>query len=189
MKVHTSGAQRLKALKLHREDPKSNYAPRYSISRWKKQEEDLLKRPAQELRSKNYFLKKEDDTRLIGVFPIQQLKTLKKLVKRRCKGKPVSTKWIQNAFFITCKQDLQPGFDPSNTSQFGSKWCQNYKRRQGLSVRRRTNKKKTSVFERLDKIHGYHAYCQHDMAFAEISSEEEESSAEEAESSSEESSS
>ena len=63
MKVHTSGAQRLKALKLHREDPKSNYAPRYSISRWKKQEEDLLKRPAQEPRSKNYFLKKEDDTR------------------------------------------------------------------------------------------------------------------------------
>ena len=137
----------------------------------------------------NYFLKKEDDTRLTGVFPIQQLKTLKKLVKRRCIGKPVSTKWIQNDFFITCKQDLPPGFDPSNTSQFGSKWCQNYKRRQGLSVRRRTNKKKTSVFERLHKIHGYHGYCQYDMAFAEISSEEEESSSEEAESSSEESSS
>ena len=100
-----------------------------------------MKRPAQELRSKNYFLKKEDDTRLTGVFPIQQLKTLKKLVKRRCIGKPVSTKWIRNDFFITCKQDLPPGFDPSNTSQFGYKWCQNYKRRQGLSVRRRTNRK------------------------------------------------
>ena len=43
-------------------------------------------------------------------------------------------------------------------------------------VRRRTNKKKTSVFERLHKIHGFHAYCQYDTAFDEISSEEEESS-------------
>ena len=42
MKKHTSGAQRLKALKLHRQDPKSNYAPPYAISRWKKQEADLL---------------------------------------------------------------------------------------------------------------------------------------------------
>ena len=42
-----------------------------------------------------------------------------------------------------------------------------------------------SVFQRLHKIHGYHAYCQYDMAFAEISSEEEESSSESKESSSE----
>ena len=178
MKVHISGAQRLNALKLHREDPKSSYAPRYQISRWKKQEKDLLKRPVQELRSKNYFLKKEDDTRLTKVFPIQQLKTLKKLEKRRGQGKPVSTKWIRNDFFLTCKEDLPPGFDSSNTSQFGPQWVQNYKRWQGLSVRRRTNKKKTSVFERLHKIHGFHAYCQFDMVFAEISSEEEESSSE-----------
>ena len=68
MKKHTSGAQRLKALKLHREDPKSNYAPPYAISRWKKQEADLLKRPMKELQSKNYFLKKENDVRLTGVF-------------------------------------------------------------------------------------------------------------------------
>ena len=54
---------------------------------------------------------------------------------------------------------------------------------------RGTNKKKTSVFERLHMIHGYHAYTQYDMAFVDISSEEEESSSTEDELSSEESSS
>ena len=144
-----------------------------------------MKRSVQELRSKNYFSKKEDDPSLTGVFPIQQLKTLKKLEKRQCLGKPVSTKWIRNDFFLTCKKDQPSGFDPSKTSQFGPQWIKNYKRKHGLSVRRRTNKKKTSVFQRLHKIHGYHAHCQYDMAFAEISSEEEESSSESEESSSE----
>ena len=176
MKKHTSGAQRWKALKLHREDPKSNYAPPYAISRWKKQEADLLKRPIKELQSKNYFLKKESDVRLTEVFPQQQMKTLRKLEKRRGQGKPVSTKWIRNTMFLTCVQDRPPKFDPSKKSQFGPQWVSNYQDSHDLSVRRRTNKKKTSVFERLHKIHGFHAYCQYDIAFDEISSEEEESS-------------
>ena len=157
MKKHTSGAQRLKDLKLHREDPKSNYAPPYVISRWKKQEADLLKRPMKELQSKNYFLKKESDVRLTGVFPQQQVKTLRKLEKRRGQGKPVSTKWIRNTMFLTCVQDRPPKFDPSKKSQFGPQWVSNYQDSHDLSVRRRTNKKKTSVFERLHKIHGFHA--------------------------------
>ena len=49
----------------------------------------------------------------------------------------------------------------------------------------KNKQEETSVFQRLHKIHGYHAYCQYDMAFAEISSEEEESSSESEESSSE----
>ena len=126
MKKHTSGAQRWKALKLHREDPKSNYAPPYAISRWKKQEADLLKRPIKELQSKNYFLKKESDVRLTGVFPQQQMKTLRKLEKRRGQGKPVSTKWIRNTMFLTCVQDRPPKFDPSKKSQFGQQWVSNY---------------------------------------------------------------
>ena len=85
--------------------------------------------------------------------------------------------------FLTCKEDLPPGFDSSNISQFGSQWVKNFQDKHGLSVRRRTNKKKTSVFERLHKMHGFHAYCQYDMAFAEISSEEEESFSEESSSS------
>ena len=184
MKKHTSGAQRWKALKLHREDPKSNYAPPYAISRWKKQEADLLKRPIKELQSKNYFLKKESDVRLTGVFP-QQVKTLRKFEKRRGQGKAVSTKWIRNTMFLTCVQDRPPKFDPSKKSQFGPQWVSNYQDRHDLSVRRRTNKKKTSVFERLHKIHGFHACCQYDTVFDDISSVEEDSSSSEESSSTE----
>ena len=81
-------------------------------------------------------------------------------------------------------QDQLPKFDPSKKSRFSSQWVNNYQDKHYLSVRRRTNKKKTSVFERLHKIHGFHAYCQYDMAFDEISSEEEESSSSEEEESS-----
>ena len=85
-------------------------------------------------------------------------------------------KWIRNEMFFICKEDMPPGFDPSNKKQFGSRWCDDFMDRKELSVRRRTNKKKTSVFERLHMIHGYHAFTQYKMAFAENSSEEEESS-------------
>ena len=118
-----------------------------------------------------YSLKKQDDVRLTGVFPQQQMKTLRKLEKRRGHGKPVSTKWIRNTMFLTCEEDRPPNFDASEKAQFGSQWASNYQNRHELSVRRRTNKKKSSVFERLHKIHGFHAYCQYDMAFDEISSE------------------
>ena len=93
----TTGTQRLNALKQHREDPKSKPAPSYQISRWKKQEADLLERPVRELRSKNYFLKKKDDRRLTGYFPKQQAKLVVRIKRRRGKGKPCSTKWIQHA--------------------------------------------------------------------------------------------
>ena len=53
-----------------------------------------------------------------------------------------------------------------------------------MSIRLKTNKKKTSVFERMHKIQGYRWYCVYQMAFAPISSEEEESSTSEEESSS-----
>ena len=113
------------------------------------------------------------------------MKTLRKLEKRRGQEKPVSTKWIRNTMFLTCVQDRPPKFDPSKKSQFGPQWVSNYQDSHDLSVRRRTNKKKTSVFERLHKIHGFHACCQYDMLFDEISSEEEESSSSEESSSTE----
>ena len=59
--------------------------------------------------------------------------------------------------------------------------------RHHLSIRKRTNKKKQSIFEKLHKIKNYHHYCIYELADDEISSEEEESSSdsEEEESSSE----
>ena len=54
--------------------------------------------------------------------------------------------------------------------------------REDMSIRRKTNKKKTSVFERMHKVQGYRWYCVYQMPFAVISSEEEESSTSEEES-------
>ena len=56
--------------------------------------------------------------------------------------------------------------------------------REDVSIRRKTKKKKSSVFERMHKIQGFRWYCVYQMAFAPISSEEEESSSSEEESSS-----
>ena len=53
-----------------------------------------------------------------------------------------------------------------------------------LSIRCKTDKKTTSVFERMHKIQGYRWYSIYQMAFAPISSEEEESSSSEQESTS-----
>ena len=41
--------------------------------------------------------------------------------------------------------------------------------REGLSVRRATNIKKTTVWERLHKVHNYHCYTQFQMANEDIS--------------------
>ena len=84
-------------------------------------------------------------------------------------------------FFLTLQfpffcEDRPPKFDPDNKSHFSQQWVDKFQSRHGLSIRRRTNKKKTSVFERLHTIHGFHAYCQYDMVFDDISSEEESSS-------------
>ena len=76
------------------------------------------------------------------------------------------------------------GFDPINLNQFGKQWVNRFMKRQDMSVRRKTNKKKTSVFERMHKIQGYRWYCVYQMAYAPISSEEEESSTSEEEKSS-----
>ena len=61
--------------------------------------------------------------------------------------------------------------------------------RHHLAIRRKTNKKKTSVFHRLHKIQNYHFYCVFKLADSDISDTETESSTEETESSTEESSS
>ena len=87
--------------------------------------------------------------------------------------------------FRSCKEDRPGGFDFSKTSQFGEQWVTNYQDRYDLSVRRRTNKKKTSASERLHRIHEYQAHTQYEMGFADISSEESESSSSESDESSE----
>ena len=64
------------------------------------------------------------------------------------------------SYIVHCIKDKPIDFDPSKKSQCSSQWCKNFKKREGLSNRRRTNKKDKSVWEKLHMIHGYHAYVQ-----------------------------
>jgi hypothetical protein len=85
-----------------------------------------------------------------------------------------------------CRNDLPQGYDPSKYN-FGCNWASAFMTRHHLAIRRKTNKKKTSIFHRLHKIKNYHFYCVFKLADSDISSTETESSSEESESSTEQS--
>ena len=126
---------------------------------------------------------------MVGVFPEQQKKLKKAIIRRRGLGLRCSTTWIGNQMFHICKEDMPVGFDSSKISQFGKRWVNRFMESEDLSIRCKTNKKKTSVFDRMHKIQGYRWYSIYQMPFAPISSEEEESSSSEQESTSSEESS
>jgi hypothetical protein len=82
-----------------------------------------------------------------------------------------------------------PDYNPEK-NKFKEKWCKLFLKRNGLSIRRKTNKKKQSIFEKLHKIKNYHHYTVFQLADEDISSEESEEEEEsEAEEESEEASS
>ena len=54
-----------------------------------------------------------------------------------------------------CREDSPAGFDPSK-DKFGHCWVQKFMHRKDLGLRRATNIKKDSVFEKLHKVHRYH---------------------------------
>jgi len=74
-----------------------------------------------------------------------------------------------------CKIDNPATYDPLK-NKFGCHWVNLYMFRHHLSIRRKTNKKKTSVFQRLHKIKNYHYFCVYMLADCSISDTESESS-------------
>ena len=71
-----------------------------------------------------------------------------------------------------CNRVQPEGYDPKK-HKFGQHWVANMMKRDGLSVRRPTNRKKASVFTRLHKVHNYHHYSQYELADDPPSSESE----------------
>ena len=67
-----------------------------------------------------------------------------------------------------CNTDKPSGYDPEK-NKFKKKWCYNFLDRKGLSIRRKTNKKKQSVFEKLHKIKNYLHYIVYELADDDIS--------------------
>ena len=58
------------------------------------------------------------------------------------------------------------------TTAFICKYVSTFTTRHHLAIRRKTNKKKTSVFHRLHKIQNYHFYCVFKLADSDISDTE-----------------
>ena len=142
----------MRAEQKHREDSSSKHSPSSSISRWKQQEEHLLRLPQKTLRHKNYYITKKDDPRLTGCFPKQRAKLKLDIIRRRGAGIPCSTTWVGHRMFQICSKDMPEGFDPSNKNQFNKARIHRFMGHEDLSVRSRTNKKKKSIFERMHKI-------------------------------------
>ena len=173
--------QRFRCVKMSKKDFKNTGKSRANLSNWKKQMPAICKLPIQDRRSKNYLLQKEDDTRKTGLFPKQQEKLKDDFAERRARGEAVSTVWLRMHMKFICNRDKPAGYDPQK-HKFGDCWCNNFLDRKGLSVRRRTNKKKTSVFQRLHKINNYKYYTVFKLADDPISSSESESEESESES-------
>ena len=114
---------------------------------------------------------KQDDVRITGLFPKQQKKVRDDIFKRRKKGYAVSTTWARARMTYHCQRDKPSGYDPTK-HKFLDNWCRKFLDRHDLSIRRKTNKKKTSIFEKIHKIKNYHHYCVYDLADDDISSEE-----------------
>jgi hypothetical protein len=110
-------------------------------------------------------------------FQFSKKKLADHIRKRRGQGKPVSTTYIRRKMKQFCIKDKVKNFDEEKNI-FGQHWVTNYMDKNNFSVRRTTNIKKKSIFERLHKVHNYHWYTQFQMALEDISdlseSEEEE---------------
>ena len=71
-----------------------------------------------------------------------------------------------------CASDKPVGYDPEK-DKFKHRWVQKFMKRKKLSVRKATNKKKKSIWERLHKIHNFHHFCVYELADDPISDLEE----------------
>ena len=61
-----------------------------------------------------------------------------------------------------CKADKPSGYDPKK-NKFTQTWVKKFMQREGLSVRRATNRKKTTIWEKIHKVENYHWYVLYKM--------------------------
>ena len=54
-----------------------------------------------------------------------------------------------------CDKDKPSGYNPKK-DKFTQTWVRKFMKRQGLSIRRKTNRKKTFIWKRIHKIENYH---------------------------------
>lgn len=121
---------------------------RINLSTWRKQKSDILILPLDKIRDKNYLLPKKTDFRITGLFPNQQQQIKTEIFEKRKNGEAVSTLWVRSRTKYLCDNDKLANYDKTK-HKFTENWCCKFLSRHGLSVRKKTNKKKSSVFSRL----------------------------------------
>ena len=117
----------------------------------------------------------QDDVRLTGKFPVQQAKVLEDFIEARFHGRAVSRKFLRRSMKKHCNEDMPQGYDPAK-DKFTNQWCRKFMKRHGLSMRKRTNKKKECIWKRMHKIKNFHHFTVFRLPDMDISDEEEESS-------------
>ena len=77
--------------------------------------------------------------------PKQKLKLKSQILERRRDGEAVSGTWTKARIKFICEQDKPAGYN-SEKHKFTNHWFTNFLNRQGLSIRKKTNKKKLRYF-------------------------------------------
>lgn len=75
-------------------------------------------------------------------------------LKRRSDGWRVSYAWITAQMHILCKKHQPPKYDPEKYT-FGTSWVRRFCRRWNISLRKKSNSKCKSVFQRLHQVKNY----------------------------------
>ena len=89
-------------------------------------------------------------------------------MNRRFEGKAVSTNWIRIQMRRHCIEDNPMGFDPTK-DKFTQMWVKKFMKIKKLSIRRKTNRKKTTIWQKIHKIENYHWFVIYKMADGPIS--------------------
>ena len=77
---------------------------------------------------------------------------------RQYEGKAVSTPWLRIQMKSHCDKDKPISYNPEK-DKFTQTWVRNFMKREDLSIRRKTNRKQTSIWKRIHKIENYHWFC------------------------------
>ncbi len=89
-----------------------------------------------------------------GLFHDVEVQLHAKYKSRRALGWRVSYKWISGQMTILCKKLKPQGYDPAK-HKFRQAWVRRFCKRWHISLRRKSNSKCSTVFERLHQIKNY----------------------------------
>ena len=123
-----------------------------SMSTWRKKKDKWMSMTWKE---RNFRRKHRRRNQGKGLFHHQEEKLFQMFLDRRGKGMPVSYNWLIAKMHILIRIDKPPHFDPEK-HKLKKSWAFRFCKRFKLSRRRRTNRKKKDLFERLHLIRNYH---------------------------------